>query len=228
MHVHLPKPLHGWRAFAGEVGIIVLGVLIALAAEQFVESLHWRHDVGETRKALDAELSHDLGSLEHRLSQRACVAQRLSELDRWARAAGGGSRLRLQRPIQPPIYYSIRTSVWDSTTGEVSSRMPLRAKLDYASLYSAMKILAALLDEEQSNWSMLQSYQENDQLDRHEVHDVRAAITNLQTDNNILETFQVRPHATASDLGLRPEQGIDKGIARQMANFNDQLCKPLL
>ena len=33
MHIHLPKPLHGWRAFLGEVGIIVLGVLIALAAE---------------------------------------------------------------------------------------------------------------------------------------------------------------------------------------------------
>jgi hypothetical protein len=25
MHFHLPKPLHGWRVFAGEVGIIVLG-----------------------------------------------------------------------------------------------------------------------------------------------------------------------------------------------------------
>jgi len=23
MHFHLPKPLHGWREFAGEVGIIV-------------------------------------------------------------------------------------------------------------------------------------------------------------------------------------------------------------
>ena len=33
MHFHLPKPLHGWREFAGEVGIIVLGVLIALGAE---------------------------------------------------------------------------------------------------------------------------------------------------------------------------------------------------
>ena len=32
MHIHLPKPLHGWRAFVGEVGIIVLGVLIALGA----------------------------------------------------------------------------------------------------------------------------------------------------------------------------------------------------
>jgi hypothetical protein len=25
MHVHLPKPLHGWRDFVGEVGIIVVG-----------------------------------------------------------------------------------------------------------------------------------------------------------------------------------------------------------
>jgi hypothetical protein len=30
MHFHLPGPLHGWREFAGEVGIIVLGVLIVL------------------------------------------------------------------------------------------------------------------------------------------------------------------------------------------------------
>lgn len=37
MHFHLPKPLHGWREFAGEVGIIVIGVLIALSAEQFAE-----------------------------------------------------------------------------------------------------------------------------------------------------------------------------------------------
>jgi len=34
MHIPLPKPLHGWRAFVGEVGIIVLGVLIALAFGQ--------------------------------------------------------------------------------------------------------------------------------------------------------------------------------------------------
>lgn len=34
MHIHLPKPLHGWREFLAEVGIIVLGVLIALGAEQ--------------------------------------------------------------------------------------------------------------------------------------------------------------------------------------------------
>ena len=45
MHVHLPKPLHGWREFAGEVGIIVLGVLIALAAEALIERANWRQKV---------------------------------------------------------------------------------------------------------------------------------------------------------------------------------------
>ena len=30
MRFAVPTPLHGWRAFWGEVGIIVIGVLIAL------------------------------------------------------------------------------------------------------------------------------------------------------------------------------------------------------
>lgn len=51
MRFHLPKPLHGWREFAGEVGIIVLGVLIALAAQHVVDD--WR-DAQEAEKARDA------------------------------------------------------------------------------------------------------------------------------------------------------------------------------
>ena len=56
MHFHLPKPLHGWREFAGEVGIIVLGVLIALGFEQVVEDVHWRGEVREAKAALAAAL----------------------------------------------------------------------------------------------------------------------------------------------------------------------------
>jgi len=36
MEIHKPKPIHNWREFLKEVGIIVLGVGIALAAEQAV------------------------------------------------------------------------------------------------------------------------------------------------------------------------------------------------
>ena len=228
MNFDLPKPLHGWRAFTGEVGIIVLGVLIALGAQQFVENLNWRQDVRQTRKAIDAESAHNLAALQHRLNQRPCVERRLGELDRWSRTISTGKMLRLKKSIQPPIYFAVRTAVWDSTNGEVSSRMPLEAKLDYASLYGAMKTFAELLNDEQAQWSTLESYQENQDLNRRELHEVRAALTSLNADNEILEVFQVRAREFGGKLGLSPEQGIDKGLQRQVAGYNTELCKSLL
>ena len=77
MHVHLPKPLHGWRAFAGEVGIIVIGVLIALGAQQVVETVNGNSQVREFRGAVDDELAYDLGSYKQRLLLTPCVRARL-------------------------------------------------------------------------------------------------------------------------------------------------------
>lgn len=59
MHFHLPKPLHGWREFVGEVGIIVLGVLIALGAEQIIDDIRWHQKVERTKAELNAELHDD-------------------------------------------------------------------------------------------------------------------------------------------------------------------------
>lgn len=64
MHFHLPKPLHGWRVFAGEVGIIVLGVLIALGAEQAVEAAHHRYQVREMTDKLHAESVENRSALD--------------------------------------------------------------------------------------------------------------------------------------------------------------------
>lgn len=38
MQFHLLKPLQGWREFTHEIVIIVMGVLIALGAQQLVEA----------------------------------------------------------------------------------------------------------------------------------------------------------------------------------------------
>ena len=65
MHFPLLKPIHGWRAFAGEVGIIVVGVLIALTAGEIVQTLNWRAQVSEARVAMDAQLAgSDYAALE--------------------------------------------------------------------------------------------------------------------------------------------------------------------
>ena len=69
MRFHLPKPLHGWREFAGEVGIIVLGVLIALGAEQLIETIRSRSEVAQFRSAVDHELASDLAAYRYRIEQ---------------------------------------------------------------------------------------------------------------------------------------------------------------
>ena len=82
MHFHLPKPLHGWREFAGEVGIIVLGVLIALGAEQALEGLHDRHVAAQSRRDVREEVGTDVGFYRNRLIESPCIASRLSELSK--------------------------------------------------------------------------------------------------------------------------------------------------
>jgi hypothetical protein len=40
MHVHKPKPVHGWRELALEIGTIICGIVIALGLEQVIEARH--------------------------------------------------------------------------------------------------------------------------------------------------------------------------------------------
>ncbi len=55
MHIHKPKALHGWREFLGEIGVIVCGVLIAIALDQTVEALHHRSEAREMIRKLREE-----------------------------------------------------------------------------------------------------------------------------------------------------------------------------
>jgi hypothetical protein len=80
MNFHLPKPLHGWRSFAGEVGIIVLGVLIALGFGQIVQEWQWHRDVGTARQAIADELADSAGQGAERLSIEDCLRDRIGEL----------------------------------------------------------------------------------------------------------------------------------------------------
>ena len=70
------KPLHGWREFVGEVGIIVLGVLIALAAQQVAQSVQERGEARDADQAVRGEIEQNLGKLKSRWGIWACVEKR--------------------------------------------------------------------------------------------------------------------------------------------------------
>ena len=69
MDVHAPhEPIHTWRDIALHLGIVTVGLFIALSLEAFVEHLHNRHLVAEARANIREELESN-----HQAAQRDLV-----------------------------------------------------------------------------------------------------------------------------------------------------------
>jgi hypothetical protein len=114
MHFRLPKPLHGWREFAGEVGIIVIGVLIALAFGQVAQSLHDRSSAEEAREAVRAEVRENLWWLEFRGNYEPCIDRMLSELDDVQAQVRNGQPTPLLKNVYLPVHAKITSLRWDA------------------------------------------------------------------------------------------------------------------
>src|SRR5690348_17293239 len=80
MEFHKPKPFHSWREFLKEVGIIFLGVCIALTAEQVVQRLHDAKLAREAGKMARSELRSNLQNFVRRRATQACIDRRLDEV----------------------------------------------------------------------------------------------------------------------------------------------------
>jgi hypothetical protein len=118
MHFHLPKPLHGWRAFAGEVGIIVVGVLIALAAEQVVEEWRWDRKADAAQSAIMQELALDAGVYDERAIMAKCLegkGQQLSDLLRLAHRTGTLPNIEY---INGPATRPVVTAAWTAAIAD--------------------------------------------------------------------------------------------------------------
>ena len=78
MEIHRPKAVHSWRELLKEIGIIVIGVVIALGAEQAVESLHWMRQVDVGEATLKGAFMQEVQNAALRDVQGDCIGQRLA------------------------------------------------------------------------------------------------------------------------------------------------------
>jgi len=228
MPLSFPTPLKGWRAFAGEVGTIVLGVLIALAAQEFMQSLHWKREVRDTRKALNAELSRDLAAYQYRVGQRKCIENRLGELQRWADSLRSGRALTLRKTIEAPPGFKVRTAAWEVTDGEIAARIPVDAKMAYAGMYDAMRTFDEMTNTEQDQWASLMEMQSGKTYTEADIRAIERAIRLTAAINQAIPSFATTIDPLTRELGVRAETNIEGRADPIIAQWRKDLCKPLL
>jgi hypothetical protein len=156
MHIHLPKPLHGWRQFIGEVGIIVIGVLIALGAEQAIDGIHKRSEAREARSEIEAEVVTDITRIRQRAFNADCVDARLDEMDQIIDGEKANGAIRRPSLIGRPPRYAIETTRWDaaSQSGRVSL-LPSDWQAQFGFLYTVLRYHYQVNTEEETVWSRL-------------------------------------------------------------------------
>ena len=159
MYMQLLKPLNGWRRFAGEVGVIVLGVLLALGAQQTVESIQARADERAFRETINHEIGLNLFIYDVRARQFACAEKRVAELKSWLGRTRDGEQVPALRPTALQILTPYRSG-WDNRDAQVFNRLPAKLRQKYAEFYDELSNNWALMEEEQEQWVLLLPYAE--------------------------------------------------------------------
>jgi hypothetical protein len=203
MEIHKPKPFHGVREFLKEYGIIVLGVLTALALEQVVEAIHRRSEVEQLRGALRGELADDRARWEHMRAQDGCTKQRLDALDKWVATAPLGAKLRSDS--YRVFLWGMHSSAWDiAKTSAVAADIPLKERLTYASLHAAIENWRQFIDEENANigrlGGLLATADQPENRRQIRFHLERARVLLGRRENNYIYFF-----TRFDELGIKPD-----------------------
>lgn len=156
MEIHKPKPVHSWREFLVELGTITLGVMIALAAEQAVEWIHWRSQVQEAREVIATELASNLAGAATRMRTQPCTERRLDQLALILDAAAKDGSL-------PPVGYIRRpprgiwpSGAWESVVAsQTATHFPRQQLADIAAAYKVIERIEDLSAIEIADWNEL-------------------------------------------------------------------------
>ena len=177
MHFHLPKPLHGWREFLGEVGVIVLGVLIALGAEQVVEAVHQSQEGTQANNIIRGELAFNLGRLQSRLEIRSCVDKRIAQIERLLDTAANHPELHGPIWIGRPQYWTLQTSRWEAESQAGHAALIDRQELArYGFIYALMHDTENEMILEQTDWAKLRMLERLHILDEPTLADLNGAV----------------------------------------------------
>lgn len=150
------QPINGWRAFAGEVGVIVLGVLIALVLGAIANEVGWRFEVAKARAQIRDEISLNFSLLGIHEKAAPCVAQRLDTIGAIMAEASRTGKLPPLAPLGSAPAALWPRGIWESQlAAQTIAHYPAREAAGLSRVYRRFQAFAENDSETQDAWDVL-------------------------------------------------------------------------
>lgn len=204
MHVHLPKPLHGWREFIGEVGIIVLGVIIAITIEQVVEAVRWHREVSNARSDIDEDIGRSDKAFAFRVAAHDCIATRIATLNEIIERQARHEPVPLVGEVLPDIGNGLPTTAWETSRSAQTLPHFDRDKLHlYGAYFLQVGNVGRFMERETLDWGVLRVLEGDPaRLGPVDIAGMRVALKNAAFENDLIADIAGEELATSKTLGL--------------------------
>lgn len=205
MPLRLPKPSRGWPEFFDDLVIVVLGVFIALLAQEFVQSIHQRSSYDEARRNVYGELGENLLRIEHRLQTQSCINRRLELIQQIIDHGAPDAA------IPHPVWIG-RPQVWGLTSGRwqgalAAQQYPAFSPLELGELsllYSSFPQVHEFEFDEQRAWARLRVLEHVDRLDPSLITELRLALQQARLSNYLVHVAMTQEVDSMTTLGVKP------------------------
>jgi len=206
LEVHKPKPVHSWREFLSEIAVVVIGVVIALSAEQMLQGLELRAKVRHAEQQMRVELALDDGpQLLQRIALAPCVEEGLTRI-RGAIEQGEprAAVLEAVERFDPPRHTWDSVAFQAATMNNVLPHLPADRLWRWAYVYSMMPLLDRANEREFLDVARIRSLSKaGGPLAEAERGRLLEAVEALRRDNEDIVTHVTSTAGAIRELGIR-------------------------
>jgi hypothetical protein len=229
MHFHLPEPTHGWREFVGEVGIIVLGVLIALGFEQLVQEIQWSDTVRKAHANIGTETELANYFFGFRTAASPCVERRLVSINDVIENVASNKPVGRLESIGPDIGAGLSDSNWQAERAAQTLTHFDKRELDQlGGYYHQLDSVADAVFREDAAWSELRVLEgDPSRLGAEDIAGLRRSLQHARFENYLISGISRQQLRMAKQLKLTIPTARVKRLNTVWAKRLRAVCAPL-